>query len=413
MRGLIQTIGISGILLFTLVGALATPAPSSADDRGFIVIVFKDGHRQSFAMAEIASIDFKAPAVVVYKDGHKDKIPAADIARIEFESAAVGAMMPGRSHFVGKWEVGDGNGDKFFITSTPTARKGKRSVVRTALGLSSMERPGSAGRMAGMMRFGKSGASTKMLLTSPASPSTRRLPTSPPRGTRCPSRSKRHRVRFGFMRKSQASPEASQIHPLDRSFFSRDPRRVARELLGKVLVREGVPRLTARIVEVEAYLGEEDPAAHAAAGNTARTAVLFGPPGHAYVYFIYGNHYCLNVSCEPEGRAGSVLFRALEPRSGVEEMARARGIELRSPKDTIKLTSGPGKLCEAFAITRARDNACDLTCANSSLWIGEDGYRARHIRTDLRIGIAKAADRPLRYLLEGNPFVSKKVLSKG
>jgi hypothetical protein len=117
MRGLIiRIIGISGILLFTLVGALARPAPSPADDRGSIVIVFKDGHRQSFALAEIASIDFKAPSVVVYKDGHKDKIPAADIARIEFESGAVGAMMPGRAHFVGKWEVGEGNGDRFFIT---------------------------------------------------------------------------------------------------------------------------------------------------------------------------------------------------------------------------------------------------------------------------------------------------------
>jgi DNA-3-methyladenine glycosylase len=108
------------------------------------------------------------------------------------------------------------------------------------------------------------------------------------------------------------------IRPLDRAFFARSPRRVARGLLGKVLVRDsGKLRLAARIVEVEAYLGESDPAAHAAAGNTARTSVLFGPPGHAYVYFIYGNHYCLNVSCEREGKAGSVLFRALEPLLGI------------------------------------------------------------------------------------------------
>ena len=219
------------------------------------------------------------------------------------------------------------------------------------------------------------------------------------------------------MRKSQPSKQTPQIRPLDRTFFSRDPRRVARELLGKVLVRrrdsrrrddgqESKTRLTARIVEVEAYLGIEDPAAHAAAGNTARTAVLFGPPGHAYVYFIYGNHYCLNVSCEPEGQAGCVLIRALEPISGIEEMAMARGIEIHGPKDLIKLTSGPGRLAQAFGITRARDNGCDLICAGSSLWIGEDGYRARGIRTTLRIGITKAADKPLRYVLAGNAFIS-------
>ena len=151
------------------------------------------------------------------------------------------------------------------------------------------------------------------------------------------------------MRKPQASPKATRIRPLDRAFFSRDPRRVARELLGKILVRqEDAARRCGRIVEVEAYLGTEDPAAHSAAGNTARTAVLFGPPGHAYVYFIYGNHYCLNVSCEPEGQAGSVLIRALEPICGIEEMAQARGVEIHSPKDLVKLSSGPGRLAQAF-----------------------------------------------------------------
>ena len=218
------------------------------------------------------------------------------------------------------------------------------------------------------------------------------------------------------MRKPQSSGQTAPIRPLDRAFFSRDPRRVARELLGKVLVREKVREkrdrppgkmlLTARIVEVEAYLGSQDPAAHAAAGNTARTAVLFGPPGHAYVYFIYGNHYCLNVSCEPEGRAGSVLIRALEPLSGIEEMAQARGTEIHGPKDLLKLTSGPGRLAQAFDITRARDNGCDLTSAASHLWIGEDGYRAQAIGMTPRIGITKAADKPLRYILAGNAFVS-------
>ncbi len=178
---------------------------------------------------------------------------------------------------------------------------------------------------------------------------------------------------------------------------------------------EGCPtlRLTARIVEVEAYLGEKDPAAHSAAGNTARTAVLFGPPGHAYVYFIYGNHYCLNVSCEPEGRAGGVLFRALEPLSGVEAMAQARDVEIHGPEDLRKLTSGPGRLCEAFGITRARDNGCDLTSEASSLWIGDDGYRARGIRATLRVGITKAADKPWRYLLGRKPFCFKESAKVG
>jgi DNA-3-methyladenine glycosylase len=204
--------------------------------------------------------------------------------------------------------------------------------------------------------------------------------------------------------------QPSVLSPLSRAFFARRPRRVARELLGKVLVRNsqfpGSPRLTARIVEVEAYLGEQDPAAHAAAGNTPRTSVLFGPPGYAYVYFIYGNHYCLNVSCEPEGRAGAVLFRALEPLSGIEEMAASRGIEIRSEQDLPKLTGGPGRLSEAFGVTRARDNGGDLTSSTSSLWIGDDGYRARHILLTPRIGITKATDKSLRYLLGGNRFVS-------
>jgi DNA-3-methyladenine glycosylase len=197
------------------------------------------------------------------------------------------------------------------------------------------------------------------------------------------------------------------IHPLERSFFARDPRRVARELLAKLLIRDvGKLRLAARVVEVEAYLGESDPAAHAAAGNTPRTSVLFGPPGYAYVYFIYGNHYCLNVSCEREGKAGSVLFRALEPLRGIEAMARARGITLEGPGDLLRLTSGPGRLAEAFGITRARDNGCDLTSPTSSLWIAEDGVFTTRIQITPRVGIRKAADRPLRYILTGNPFVS-------
>jgi DNA-3-methyladenine glycosylase len=209
------------------------------------------------------------------------------------------------------------------------------------------------------------------------------------------------------MPRSKTPSAPAEIRPLPRAFFARDPRRVARQLLGKILIRElsGV-RLTARIVEVEAYLGAEDPAAHSAAGRTLRNAVLFGPPGHAYIYFIYGNHYCLNVSCEPEGKAGGVLFRALEPLSGLEEMARSRHVELRGPQDWPKLTAGPGRLCQAFGITRARNNDLDLTTPESGLWIGDDAFHPRRIAVTPRIGITKAADMPLRYFIAGNRFVS-------
>jgi DNA-3-methyladenine glycosylase len=190
-------------------------------------------------------------------------------------------------------------------------------------------------------------------------------------------------------------------------FYDRDPRRVSRELLGKVLVRrEGRQLRTARIVEVEAYLGENDPAAHSFAGRTLRNAVLFGPPGHAYVYFIYGNYYCLNVSCLPDGVAGGILFRAVEPLVGIEHMAKSRNVSINSARDLRKLTSGPGRLAEAFDITRERDNGKDLTSKRSDLFIADDGYRVSRILITPRIGITKAAERPLRYVIAGNDFVS-------
>lgn len=192
---------------------------------------------------------------------------------------------------------------------------------------------------------------------------------------------------------------------LPRSFFSRSPDAVARELLGKVLVSciRG-QRLAGRIVEVEAYFGKDDPAAHSAAGKTARNAVLFGPPGHAYVYFIYGMHSCVNVSCEPEGQAGCVLIRALEPLSGLDTMARLRGLSPAKPK---MLASGPGRLCQALAITRATHNGLDLTDTASELQIQDDGFRPEKITATPRIGIRKAVEKPHRFLIEGNGFVSK------
>jgi DNA-3-methyladenine glycosylase len=209
----------------------------------------------------------------------------------------------------------------------------------------------------------------------------------------------------------------AQRPPLSRRFYARDPRRVARELLGKVLVcRRGRRLLTGRIVEVEAYLGEGDLAAHAAAGKTKRNEVLFGPPGHAYVYFIYGNHYCLNVSCEREGKAGCVLIRALEPLAGLDQMARARDLEpcrdwAAHPTLARALTSGPGRLCEALGITRPRDNGKDVTSAQSGLWIADDGAKPR-VRTTPRIGITRAAGHKLRYVVADSRFVSGPRLSR-
>jgi DNA-3-methyladenine glycosylase len=200
---------------------------------------------------------------------------------------------------------------------------------------------------------------------------------------------------------------------LKAEFFDRDPRRVARALLGKLLIRKTADGLLAgRIVETEAYLGENDAAAHASAGRTARNAVLFGPPGHAYVYFIYGVHYCLNVSCLPYGIAGGVLFRALEPILGIEAMAEARGVEMTERTDVArisflkKIASGPGRLAEAFEITRARDNGKNLASPRSDLRIAEDGYRPRRVAVTARIGIVKSAELPLRYVIAANPFVS-------
>ncbi len=203
-----------------------------------------------------------------------------------------------------------------------------------------------------------------------------------------------------------------RVSLLKSEFFNADPRKVARALLGKLLIRKTARGILAgRVVETEAYLGEGDAAAHAVAGKTARNFVLFGPPGHAYVYFIYGNHFCLNVSCLPDGVPGCVLFRALEPVAGIEEMARARGIEVHRDRDLgsndlKKISSGPGRMSEALGITRERDNGKILMSAKSDLQLVDDGYRVRRVMVTPRIGIVKSAEQPLRYFIAGSPFVS-------
>jgi DNA-3-methyladenine glycosylase len=184
---------------------------------------------------------------------------------------------------------------------------------------------------------------------------------------------------------------------LKRSFYARDSVAVARDLLGKVLAHGETAGI---IVETEAYPGGDDLASHSARGVTPRTRVIFGPPGHAYVYLIYGMYECLNLVAEPDGAAGCVLLRALEPVAGVERMRerrpRARRVE--------ELASGPGKLTLAMDITR-NHNGWDVT--RGSLVVREPvEIRPIEIAVTRRIGIRHCADRPLRFLIAGNRFVS-------
>jgi len=184
---------------------------------------------------------------------------------------------------------------------------------------------------------------------------------------------------------------------LRRSYYNRPTVEVARDLLGQVLVHDDTAGV---IVETEAYPGRDDLASHSAVGVTERTRVIFGPPGHAYVYLSYGVHECLNVVVEPEGEPGCVLIRALEPVSGIELM-RKRRPGARTDRD---LASGPGKLTQALAITRAL-NGVDMT--RGSLVIRKPRFRHPfEIAVTPRIGITKCADRPLRFLIKGNIHVS-------
>jgi DNA-3-methyladenine glycosylase len=219
----------------------------------------------------------------------------------------------------------------------------------------------------------------------------------------------------------QRSKNKLRGESLKRAFFEAPPERVARRLLGKILVRRTKERklIAGRIVEVEAYLGPHrqpaDPAAHTHRGPTPRNQVLFGPAGHAYVYFIYGLYSCMNVSCEREGQGGGVLIRALEPVVGLDQMARNRGLSGFPPfsQTTRKgwgnlrgLTSGPGRLCQALGITRSADNGLDLLDPNSPLQLRDDGTRVGRVVVTARIGIRHAAELPLRFAIAGNGCVS-------
>jgi DNA-3-methyladenine glycosylase len=185
---------------------------------------------------------------------------------------------------------------------------------------------------------------------------------------------------------------------LRREFYDRPTIEVARDLLGKVLVHGSTAGI---IVETEAYLGEDDLASHSARGITDRTRVIFGPPGHAYIYFIYGMYECLNIVAEPAGKAGCVLVRALEPVAGLRIMQRRRPAARRLED----LASGPGKLTLAMAITRAQYGV-DMT--RGALVVREPAEPRRvDVEVTPRIGIRECADWPLRFIVRGNRFVSK------
>ena len=189
---------------------------------------------------------------------------------------------------------------------------------------------------------------------------------------------------------------------LTRAFYSRSPLDVAPELLGKILVRRlNGQTLSGRIVETEAYLAADDAAAHSAKGRTKSNASLFLPAGHAYVHTIHMQH-CLDVVTETIDVPGSVLIRAIEPISGIEQMQKLRGKEhLRD------LTSGPGKLCQSLAITRELDGI-DITEGDSPIMIVDDGSALSEITRSGRIGISKATEYDYRFYIAGNPFISKK-----
>lgn len=200
----------------------------------------------------------------------------------------------------------------------------------------------------------------------------------------------------------RAGPTASSagLEPvrLSRPFFARDALAVAMDLLGRVLVSEvAAGTVAGRIVEVEAYCGIDDPASHGYRGQTRRNAVMFGPPGHLYVYFTYGMHHCANVVAETDGVAGAVLLRAVEPVLGLDLMAARRGTE-----DPRLLARGPARLCQAFGLD-LRHNGSDLT--HGPIWIGSPQQLNGAILSSTRIGLTAGLDHPWRFFEKG-PWVS-------
>ena len=195
---------------------------------------------------------------------------------------------------------------------------------------------------------------------------------------------------------------------LRRGFYARSALDVAPELLNKVLL--GPDGRAARIVEVEAYCGSDDPGSHAFRGSTPRTEVMFGSPGRLYVYFTYGMHWCANVVVESRGVAGAVLLRAATPLMGVERMHRARGSAARRPRD---LCSGPAKLCQALGLDGTHDGA-DLVTADRGVSIHDDHTAppSDPVQT-VRVGLSKGVESPWRWYVDDVVDVSVKTGTVG
>jgi DNA-3-methyladenine glycosylase len=196
--------------------------------------------------------------------------------------------------------------------------------------------------------------------------------------------------------------ELAAVDEPSAAFFARSTEKVAHELLGCIIASNAEGELAAgRIVETEAYLGIDDPGSHAATkGITARNAVMYGPPGTAYVYFTYGNHFMLNVVCEPPGTAGAVLIRALKPVLGIATMTRRR--EGRGLRD---LCSGPGKLCQALGVDSG-DNGVAFGQGRLAIYLGDLSAQER-VATSGRVGLTRGHEMALRYYLHGDPYVSR------
>lgn len=196
--------------------------------------------------------------------------------------------------------------------------------------------------------------------------------------------------------------------PLRAAFFDRPTERVARDLIGRVFETtvDGI-RCRARIVETEAYIGEHDPACHAAVGRTRRTEVLYGPPGIAYVYFVYGMHWCVNAVTRRAGLPSAVLIRAVEPLDGLEAMWKRR----RGARRIEDLTSGPGRLCEAMGISGPAHHGVTLQRPPIRILVGVPAARGS-IAVTPRIGIRVAVDWPLRFFLRDNRFVSARAQTR-